>query len=213
MTSQNPPEPKTFTAFLRKIFAGVLNAIAGFFHRMGFKPNTITVIGFVGNVVAGVLVGFDQLIWGGLLVLLVVPLDAVDGSLARLRGEESSFGAFFDSVTDRYSEIALYGGLLIHFLHLNNWRGAILVFFAALGSLMVSYVRARAESLGFSAKVGILTRAERYIVLLPGIIFNFPEISLWILAIMTNFTALQRFFYVRRQAQSALEPAEQKKEE
>jgi len=212
MASQNPSEPKTFTAFLRRIFAGVLNAIAGFFHRMGLKPNTITVIGFVGNVIAGVLVAFDQLIWGGLLVLFVVPLDAVDGSLARLRGEESNFGAFFDSVTDRYSEIALYGGLLIHFMHLNNWRGAVLVFFAALGSLMVSYVRARAESLGFSAKVGILTRAERYIVLLPGILFNFPEISLWILAIMTNFTAIQRFFYVRHQAHAALAQSEIKKE-
>ena len=71
---------------------------------------------------------------------------------------------------------------------------------------MVSYVRARAESLGFSAKVGILTRAERYIVLLPGIIFHYPEISLWILAIMTHFTALQRFFYVRKQVEEGLAP-------
>ena len=213
MTSPNPTEPKTFTTFLRKFFAGWLNAIAGFFNRIGLKPNTITVIGVIGNVIAGVLVAFDKLTWGGLLVLLVVPLDALDGSLARLRGEESHFGAFFDSVTDRYSEIALYGGLLIHFLHLNNWRGAILVFFAALGSVMVSYVRARAESLGFSAKVGILTRAERYIVLLPGIIFHYPEISLWILAIMTHFTALQRFFYVRKQVEEGLAPAELKKED
>ena len=213
MTSPNPTEPKTFTAFLRKFFAGWLNAIAGFFNRIGLKPNTITVIGVIGNVIAGVLVAFDKLTWGGLLVLFVVPLDALDGSLARLRGEESHFGAFFDSVTDRYSEIALYGGLLIHFLHLNNWRGAILVFFAALGSVMVSYVRARAESLGFSAKVGFLTRAERYIVLLPGIIFHYPEISLWILAIMTHFTALQRFFYVRKQVEEGLAPAELKKED
>ena len=213
MTSPNPTEPKTFTAFLRKFFAGWLNAIAGFFNRIGLKPNTITVIGVIGNIIAGVLVAFDKLTWGGLLVLFVVPLDALDGSLARLRGEESHFGAFFDSVTDRYSEIALYGGLLIHFLHLNNWRGAILVFFAALGSVMVSYVRARAESLGFSAKVGLLTRAERYIVLLPGIIFHYPEISLWILAIMTHFTALQRFFYVRKQVEKGLAPAELKKED
>ena len=213
MTSPNPTEPKTFTAFLRKFFASWLNAIAGFFNQIGLKPNTITVIGVIGNVIAGVLVAFDKLTWGGLLVLFVVPLDALDGSLARLRGEESHFGAFFDSVTDRYSEIALYGGLLIHFLHLNNWRGAILVFFAALGSVMVSYVRARAESLGFSAKVGLLTRAERYIVLLPGIIFHYPEISLWVLAILTHFTALQRFFYVRKQVEEGLAPAELKKED
>ncbi len=88
----------------------------------------------------------------------------------------------------------LYTGLLIHFNHLNNWRGAVLIFFAALGSVMVSYMRARAEALNYSAKVGLLTRAERYIILIPGIIFNYPEISLWILAIMTHFTAFQRFF-------------------
>ncbi len=78
---------------------------------------------------------------------------------------------------------------------------------------MVSYMRARAEALNYSAKVGLLTRAERYIILIPGIIFNYPEISLWILAIMTHFTAFQRFFYVRRQAVNALEPEALKKED
>lgn len=213
MTSPNPTEPKTFTAFLRRLFAGWLNAIAGFFQRIGLKPNTITIIGVVGNILAGVMIAFDKLTWGGLVAMLVGPLDALDGSLARLRGEESRFGAFFDSVTDRYSEIVLYTGLLIHFYHMNNWRGAVLIFFAALGSVMVSYMRARAEALNYSAKVGLLTRAERYIVLIPGIIFHYPEVSLWILAILTHFTAFQRFFYVRRQAVNAQEPEALKKED
>lgn len=212
MTSPAPNEPKTFTAFLRKIFAGLLNTVAGFLHRIGLKPNIITIIGVVGNIAAGILIGFGKLTWGGVLALLVTPLDALDGALARLRGEDSSYGAFIDSVTDRYSEIAVYGGLLIYFFNQNNWRGAILIYFAALGSVMVSYVRARAESLNYSAKVGLLTRAERYIVLIPGIIFHYTEISLWILAILTHFTALQRFFYVRRQARAALGVGLQEKE-
>jgi len=204
MTTQNSPEPKTFTDSLRKVFAGVLDAVAGFLHKLGLKPNTITILGVVGNVVAGLLIALGYLTWGGLLALIVGPLDALDGALARKVGESSRYGAFFDSVTDRYSEIALYAGLLIHFLQLDHWRGALLVFFAALGSVMVSYVRARAEALGYSAKIGLLTRAERYIVLIPGIVFRFPEISLWILAVLTHFTAFQRFFHVRKQARTDL---------
>ena len=174
MTSPNPNEPKTFTAFLRQLFAGVLAAIAGALHKLGVTPNGVTLIGLGGNIIAGVLIGFGKLTWGGLVALLVGPLDAVDGTLARLTGGGGSFGAFFDSVTDRYSEIAIYFGLLVHFSQQNNWRAALLVFAAALGSVMVSYLRARAEALGYSAKVGLLTRAERYIVLIPGIMFQCP---------------------------------------
>lgn len=213
MTSPTPTEPKTFTTFLRKLFAGLLNAIGSFLHRLGVRPNAITILGVIGNIIAGVLIGFGNLTWGGVLALLVGPLDALDGTLARLRGEDGSYGAFIDSVTDRYSEIAIYSGLLVYYFQQNAWRGAILVFFAALGSVMVSYVRARAEALNYSAKVGLLTRAERYIVLIPGIILHHPEISLWILAVLTHFTALQRFFYVRRQARADLGFNRQEKEE
>jgi CDP-diacylglycerol--glycerol-3-phosphate 3-phosphatidyltransferase len=132
--------------------------------------------------------------------MLVGPLDALDGTMARMRNESGRYGAFVDSVTDRYSEIALYGGLLVYFNKTGTWQDALLVFFAAVGSIMVSYTRARAEALNYSAKIGLLTRAERYIVLIPGIIFGFPHISLWILALLTHVTALQRFWYVRKQA-------------
>ncbi len=94
MTSPKPTEPKTFTAFLRRLFAGWLNGIAGFFQRIGLKPNTITIIGVVGNVLAGVLIAFDKLTWGGLVAMLVGPLDALDGSLARLRGKRVNSAPF-----------------------------------------------------------------------------------------------------------------------
>jgi CDP-diacylglycerol--glycerol-3-phosphate 3-phosphatidyltransferase len=130
----------------------------------------------------------------------MAPIDALDGTMARLRNEPTRFGGFVDSVTDRYSELLIFGGLLYHFSVQDSNTGVILAFLAAAGSLMVSYTRARAEALNYDAKIGILTRVERYIVLIPGLVFNFPLIALWILAILTNFTAWQRIWYVRKQA-------------
>ena len=193
-------QKETFSDFLRRIFKGVLESVGGFLNHLGIKPNMITIAGLVGNVCAGVLIATGHLVWGGLLAMLVGPFDALDGTMARLRGESGRYGAFVDSVTDRYSEIALYGGLLVYFIQYKTWHASLLVFFATIGSIMVSYVRARAEALDFSAKIGLLTRAERYLVLIPGIILKQPIVSLWILAILTNFTAIQRFWHVRRQA-------------
>lgn len=205
-------EPRTFTAFLRKTFSKALNSVAGFLNGLGIKPNAITITGLIGNIGAGVLISLGYLTWGGLLATLSAPLDALDGVMARLRGEDGYYGAFIDSVTDRYSEIAIYGGLLVYFYRNGTWQDALLVFFAALGSVMVSYVRARAESLGYSVKIGLLTRVERYIVLLPGLLAQRPSISLWILAILTHFTALQRFWYVHRQAYKKFEQDPPKKD-
>lgn len=200
MSASNNQEPETFTDYLRRIFRGVLESLAAFANRLGIEPNFITAGGLLGNLVASVLIATGHLFWGGLIALLVGPLDALDGAIARLRGESGQYGAFVDSVTDRYSEIALYGGLLVYFNETGTWRDALLVFFAAVGSIMVSYVRARAESLDYTAKIGLFTRAERYLVLVPGIILGYPRVSLWLLAILANFTALQRFLHVRRQA-------------
>lgn len=200
MNQSRDRDPQTFTDFLRRTFKVLLEGIAGFLNRIGFKPNLVTGLGLAGNIVAGGLIATGHLVWGGLVALLAGPLDALDGTMARLRGEDSTYGAFVDSVTDRYSEIVLYGGLLVYFIDGGTWHDALLVFSATVGSIMVSYVRARAESLGYSAKVGILTRAERYLVLIPGILLGYPRVSLWILALLTNFTAVQRFWHVRKQA-------------
>lgn len=200
MNQSNPQDPKTFTDFLRQIFKGILDNIAAILNKLGIRPNMVTAAGLVGNLIAALLIALGELTWGGLIAMLVGPLDALDGTMARMRNESGRYGAFVDSVTDRYSEIALYGGLLVYFNKTGTWQDALLVFFAAVGSIMVSYLRARAEALNFSAKIGLLTRAERYIVLIPGIIFGFPHVSLWILAVLTHVTAIQRFWYVRKQA-------------
>jgi CDP-diacylglycerol--glycerol-3-phosphate 3-phosphatidyltransferase len=202
MNNKKIEEPKTFTDLLRRIFKNLLNGIAGFFNKIGVKPNFITIAGLIGNLMAGVFIARGMLFSGGLIALIAGPFDALDGAIARLRGEDGAYGAFIDSVTDRLSEISLYGGLLVYFNQTGNWGDALLVFFSAVGSIMVSYTRARAEALGYSAKIGLLTRVERYLILIPGIIIGYPRIALWILAILTNFTAFQRIFYVRKQSRS-----------
>jgi len=202
--SENQPQ-KTFTDFLRKVFKGVLEPIAQFLTNLGIKPSMVTAFGLIGNLAAGLVIAFGYLFWGGLIAVIIWPLDALDGTMARLRNESSSYGAFVDSVTDRYSEIAIFAGLLIYFVIQGSIQDVLLVFFAFTGGIMVSYVRAKAESLNYSVKIGILTRAERYIVLMPGLLLGYPRISLWILAILANFTAIQRFWYVRKMAKGKQE--------
>jgi len=186
--------------FLRKTFKSILDKIAGFLIDLGLKPNIITISGLIGNIIAAILIGSGQLFWGGVLAMLVGPFDALDGAMARLKNEPSKYGSFIDSVTDRYDELVLLAGLLVHFIMVDEWIGCVLVYFAAVGSVMVSYVRAKAEALGYSAKVGILTRVERYLILIPGIILGKPMISLAIIALLGNITAIQRFYFVRKQA-------------
>lgn len=191
---------KTFSDYLRLWFKWFLDPLGGFFNRLGLTPNMMTMLGLIGNSFGAYYLARGDMLTGGILVLLMTPIDALDGTMARLRGESSDFGAFVDSVTDRYSELIIYGGLLYYFLTLGDPIGGLLVFGAAAGSVLVSYVKARAEGLGYEAKVGLLTRVERYIVLAPSLVFNQLFIGLAIIAVFANITALQRIWYVRRQA-------------
>lgn len=192
-------EHLSFADWMRRKFGNILNPLAAFLNRIGLMPNTVTLIGLMGNAVGAYFLARGQMTIGGIWVLLMGPVDALDGAMARLRGHPTQFGAFVDSVTDRYSELAIYGGLLIHYVSHQEWLPATLVYLAASGSVLVSYIRARAQSVGVETKIGILTRLERYLVLAPALVFNLPLIALWILAIFTHITALQRILDVRRQ--------------
>jgi CDP-diacylglycerol--glycerol-3-phosphate 3-phosphatidyltransferase len=193
-------QPVTFTDFLRTRFKGFLDPVGNFLNNLGLMPNVVTILGLVGNIAGAYLLAIGQITWGGVVVLLMGPVDALDGTMARLRGQPSRFGAFVDSVTDRYSELVILLGLLIYFLRTDNVLFSALVYLAAAGSVLVSYVRARAEALKFDAKVGLLSRVERYLVLAPCLIFNIPAVAVVILAVFANFTALQRILAVRKQA-------------
>jgi len=197
--------PKSLEEFLRYQSKGLLDTIGRFFVKLGVHPNTVTILGLTGNFIAAGLLAYGHITIGGLIVLVCGPLDALDGAIARLRGEPSKFGAFVDSVTDRYSELIILAGLLVHFLLLNDPLSSVIVYFAAAGSVLVSYVKSRAESLDYTAKVGLLTRVERYLVLAPLLVFNLPVIAVWVIAIFANFTALQRIWFVRKQAYAELD--------
>ncbi|HET9588491.1 MAG TPA: CDP-alcohol phosphatidyltransferase family protein [Anaerolineales bacterium] len=199
-SANSPSTKKTLSDYLRLWFKWVLDPLGGFFNRLGLTPNMMTMLGLIGNSVGAYYLARGEMLTGGILVLVMTPIDALDGTMARLRGEPGDFGAFVDSVTDRYSELIIYGGLLYHFLRLGDPLGGLLVFGAAAGSVLVSYVKARAEGLGYEAKVGLLTRVERYLILAPALVFNQLFLGLAIIALFANFTALQRIWYVRRQA-------------
>jgi CDP-diacylglycerol--glycerol-3-phosphate 3-phosphatidyltransferase len=195
---------KTFTDFLRVTFKWVLDPIGTFLNRIGLTPNSVTLLGVLGNMIAAYFIARGNISLGGIIMLIAWPIDALDGTMARLRGEASDWGAFVDAVSDRYSELIILGALLYYFSVNDQHIAEVATFAAAAGSIMVSYVKARAEAQSFSAKEGLLTRAERYFVLGPSLLFNFPVIGVWIIAILANFTALQRIAVVRSQARANL---------
>ncbi len=205
MEQASQKTPKSVEEFLRYHSKGLLDTIGRFFVKLGVHPNTVTILGLAGNFVAAGLLAYGHITIGGIIVLICGPLDALDGAIARLRGEPSKFGAFVDSVTDRYSELIILAGLLVYFLVINDPVSSVVVYLAAAGSVLVSYVKSRAESLDYTAKVGILTRVERYLVLAPLLVFNLPVIAVWVIAIFANFTALQRIWFVRKQAYAELD--------
>ena len=197
----------TLTDAFRERFKGILDPLGSFFNRLGLMPNTMTILGLFGNAVGAYLLSQGQFLAGGALILLMGPVDALDGTMARLRGMAGHYGAFVDSVTDRYSELVIFAGLLYYYMGQSDPLAIMLVYTAAAGSVLVSYVRSRGQSLGWDTKVGLLSRMERYLVLAPSLLLwyispLFPLIGLSIIAIFANITAFQRILDVRRQARN-----------
>ena len=183
---------------LRRIFAPLLAKVAGVLDALGLTPNALTIIGLVLNLAVAAVLATGHLRVGGALVLVASLFDGLDGALARHTGKVSKFGSFFDSTLDRYAEAALFTGLVWYFTTIGARTEAVLAVVALFGSLAVSYTRARAEGLGLACSVGILTRAERIVVLSVGLVAGLPLITLWVLAILTHVTAIQRMVHVYR---------------
>ncbi|MBI4731770.1 MAG: CDP-alcohol phosphatidyltransferase family protein [Chloroflexi bacterium] len=200
MTEISENKKKSFADKMRVWFRWILNPIAGFLSRLGITPNAVTLFGLAGTIGVAVLIALGHMTWAGILLLVMGPVDALDGALARLRNEVSDWGAFVDSVTDRYSELFIFGGFILYYLKDGNPYGIVLAYLAAAGSVLVSYIKARADASKLDANVGLLTRVERYIVLIPGLIFNLPLVVLFIIAVFANFTAIQRILRARADA-------------
>ncbi len=187
----------TITDFLRKKFQKILITVSSFLLKVGLTPNLITILGLLGNIGAALFISKGKFIIGGIIALAVGTFDAIDGTMARLSGEPSKFGCLLDSLIDRYSEMTLLLGILVYFSSINNNTGIILVYLALCGSFLVSYIRARAEGLGVDVRKGILTRIERLLILVISLLFRQPLMGVLIIALLGNFTALQRLWFVR----------------
>ncbi|HEC34583.1 MAG TPA: CDP-alcohol phosphatidyltransferase family protein [Chloroflexi bacterium] len=170
---------------------------------MDVHPNTLSLLGSLLSVGVAAVLTTGRLTLAGWLLVIVAPIDAFDGALARVTGQKSRFGAFLDSTLDRVSEAALLAGLATHYLRYGATTEVILAFVALVGSMMVSYTRARAEAAGFSCKIGVLTRLERTAVLAIGLILGWPTVALWVLAVGSSLTALQRVLHVYQQSRRA----------
>lgn len=191
-----------FQAWVRRNAQRLAAALA----RLPITPNQVTVFGMLVVFVSAVLVAGDHLVLGALVLAFGGCFDILDGALARVQGKAYPYGAFLDSVTDRYAEGAIYLGVAVHFLQSGgpqlrwNLLGAIA---ALVGSFQVSYIRARAQSLGFRSESGLFKRPERIVATIAGLLIGggaYLAWVIWLLAVLTNLTALQRIYEVWMQA-------------
>jgi CDP-diacylglycerol--glycerol-3-phosphate 3-phosphatidyltransferase len=164
--------------------------------RWGIHPNTVTILGLVLQIGVGIVFGLGYITLGGWLLLIVAPLDALDGAVARAIGKQSRFGAFLDSTLDRLSDAAVVLGLVTHYLRQGASTMVLLLLISLVAVLMVSYIRARAEASGFQCKIGLLTRLER--IALIGVLsaIGLPTVMIWALMVLSVFTVMQRILYV-----------------
>lgn len=173
--------------------------IGGVLAGWGLTPNILTISGVLLNGIVAIILGFGWLEVGGACLLIASAFDMLDGAVARATNNITPFGGFFDSTLDRYSEAVVYLGLLVYFFDTADAKlGAILVFTAATGALLISYARARAEAAGYKASVGLAARTERVVLLALCLLIGQPLWALWVLAVATHLTAITRIVHVWR---------------
>src|SRR5690242_12280931 len=180
---------------------GIARRAAQIFVKTPITPNMLTLFGLVLNGVVAALLFTDHLVAGGLMIIFAGLFDMLDGALAKITNRMSSFGAFLDSVVDRYSEAIILLGLLLHYYRQQSPESLVeivLIYVILVGSMMISYARARAGALHIQNEVGLLARPERIVLLALGLIFQTFLLTpvLWFLALGTQVTALQRIIYV-----------------
>ncbi|MDQ7029955.1 MAG: CDP-alcohol phosphatidyltransferase family protein [Ardenticatenia bacterium] len=182
--------------WLRARTAWLVGRVARLVATSGVSPNALTVMGFAFTAGVAVVLAQGAFVVGGVLLIVSALFDTLDGGVARATGRVSPFGAFLDSTLDRWAEALLYGGLLWWFWQQNQGLEATLAYATIIGSLLVSYTRARAEGLGIECKVGWFTRFERIAILVLGLLLDQITFALVPLAVLSNFTALQRMWHV-----------------
>ena len=189
--------PITFQDRVRAATARWLGAAGLALHRAGIHPDAITLVGLLFVVVAALLIAQGQFQWGAVILILGLPLDALDGAVARAMGRTDRRGGVLDSTLDRLADGLLFGALAYYFARLQALDSLLLALLSLIGSFMVSYVRARAGEAGLSVKIGLLDRLVRLLILLVALLV--PPLlipALWVMAVGSGLTALQRLWYV-----------------
>ena len=190
----------TATRGIGLFFGAIIDRIVRWLALSRIHPNVLTFLGLVINIVAAWLFAIGYFRWAGLTIILAGVFDMTDGRVARLEGRVTPFGGFYDSVMDRYSDLCLLIGLVIYYGRINRFQYVSLVAVAMIGSVMVSYTRARAENVIPSCKVGFLERPERVVLIIIGALFDRMAPVLWLIAVLSNVTVIHRIIHTRQEA-------------
>ena len=185
----------TITRGIGWFFGKIINAIVGALALSRIHPNVLTFIGLLINIWAAVEFARGSLFKAGLVVLGAGLFDMVDGRVARETNRVTRFGGFFDSVLDRYSDLAVLMGLLVYYARIDRFFYIVLTALVMTGSVMISYARSRAENTIPKCKVGFLERPERVVLIIIGALFNRMGAVLWVMAVLSNLTVIHRMIY------------------
>ena len=198
----------SFTKAIGSGFGLVLTRLVRWLTLSGVHPNALTLIGLVVNGVAAWILARGEFLYAGLVILCAAVFDLTDGAVARSANKVTRFGAFLDSVMDRYSDLIILTGLLVHYARIDRFSYIVLTAVVMIGSVLVSYSRARAENLIPSCKVGFLERPERIVLLIIGALFDRMAAVLWVMAFLSNLTVIQRIVHTWRESRRVAEEAE-----
>jgi len=190
----------TYTRAIGVVFGAIIDRIVRWLALSRIHPDVLTFIGLVINIWAAWLFSQGSFKWAGVVVIAAGLFDMVDGRVARATSQVTRFGGFFDSVVDRYSDLALYMGLLVYYASINRFFYIVLTAVVMTGSVMVSYTRARAENTIPKCKVGFLERPERIVLIIIGALFGRMAAVLWVIAVLSNLTVIHRMIYTWREA-------------
>ena len=185
----------TYTRAIGIVFGSAIDRIVRWLALSRIHPNVLTFLGLVINIVAAYLFAAGSFRWAGAVVIGAGLFDMVDGRVARETNRVTRFGGFFDSVLDRYSDLALLMGLLVYYASINRFFYVVLTAIVMTGSVMVSYTRARSENTIPRCKVGFLERPERVVLLILGALFDRMAPVLWVIAVLSNLTVIHRMIY------------------
>jgi CDP-diacylglycerol--glycerol-3-phosphate 3-phosphatidyltransferase len=177
------------------VCGAIIDRIVRWLALSKIHPNVLTFLGLVINIVAALLFSQGRFVWAGVVVIGAGLFDMVDGRVARATKQVTLFGGFFDSVLDRYSDLALFMGLLVYYASINRFFYIVLTAIVMTGSVMISYTRARAENVIPKCKVGFLERPERVVLIIIGALFGRMAQVLWAIAILSNLTVVHRMIY------------------